>query len=508
MEQSRTKKSVLFIIMSGIRQIVSIFVTFISRTIFIYFLGAEYLGLNGLFSNILSILALSELGIGTALSFYLYKPIADGDIKEINKLMRFYNHCYKIVGGTILGLGICIMPFLKYLVNFDQQIDINLYLVYFIYLLNVACTYLLFAYKQAYITANQEQYKIEKINIVFTFLNGAVDIVILMIFRDYIIYLLFKLLLTVANNIAIAQKVDKEYPYLKQKTERRMSKAEIKEFIKKIKEASIFRIGSQLYNATDNVIISTMIGTIIVGYYSNYLMIFSQITLFLNIILKSFIAGVGNVIAKESKDRQYTIFKQLDFLAYFLTAFCSICLFQLTNSFIKVWIGQSEESYLLSQMVVALSCINFYMNSTTDVMNTFREANGRFESGKYLQIIGGTVNIVLSIIFARFWGLEGILFATVLCKGTISLIPFIGTVSKNVFGKKSTELIWIYLYRLVATCMLCLLVWIVCEGIHMGGIKEFILEVVLCGSLTVGGLILIYMRDDAFKGLVARVRRK
>ena len=177
MGNSRTKNSVLTMVFSGIRQILTFLLAFVSRTVFIYTLGAEYLGLNGLFTNILQFLSLTELGIGSAIAFYLYKPLATLDVERIKVIMKFYRSCYHIVGLSMLGLGCLLMPFLSKLVNLDQPIPDNLYLIYFLFLCNSAFTYLFFAYKQTLVMANQEQYRIEKINIAFTFINCLVDII-------------------------------------------------------------------------------------------------------------------------------------------------------------------------------------------------------------------------------------------------------------------------------------------------------------------------------------------
>lgn len=254
MNQSRTKKSMLTFVTSGVRQALTLLLTFASRTVFIYILGAGYLGLNGLFSNILSILALSELGIGTAISFYLYKPLADQDKERIKTLMKFYKLCYRVVGISIIALGCCVMPALPMLVNFDQGAPVNLYLVYFLYLLNTASSYLFFAYKQALVIANQEQYKIEKINIWFTFINCFVDILVLIIAQDYISYLIAKTILVFAKNFVIARKIDREYPFLKEKDVNPLQKGEVICFFKDIGAVALFRVGSTLYNATDNII--------------------------------------------------------------------------------------------------------------------------------------------------------------------------------------------------------------------------------------------------------------
>ena len=183
---------------------------------------------------------------------------------------------------------------------------------------------------------------------------------------------------------------------------------ELKSFFRDLKSVAIFRVGSTLFNATDNIIISVMLGTVVVGYYSNYFLIISQLTVIIGLIIRSFTASIGNVVAKESEEKQYEIFKQLDFGVYAIGTLCTVCLFQLFNSFVKLWVGRLDERYILSQVVVFFLSISFYFDTTTQVLNSYREASGNFKVGRSLQLIGGIFNIIMSVILGYFWGLEGI----------------------------------------------------------------------------------------------------
>lgn len=504
MSNSRTKNSALTILSSSIRQLLTVLLTFVSRTVFIHILGAEYLGLNGLFSNILSILALSELGIGSAISFYLYKPIADKDIHRIRVLINFYKICYRIIGLLILGVGMCLVPFLPMLVNFESQIPVNLYLVYVLYLLNTASSYLFFAYKQAIVTANQEQYKIEKINIVFTFVNCGADIFILLLFRNYISYLVVKFLLVLIKNLIIAIFIDREYPHLKGKETGKLKGEEIRSFFKDMWSVSLFRIGSTLFNSTDNIIISMLLGTVVVGYYSNYYLIISQIAVVIGILTRSFVAGIGNVIAKENKEKQFVIFKQLDFLMFFVTAFCTVCLFQLLNSFVKLWIGGTDSAYLLSQTVVLFLCLSFYMDSTTQILNAFREGSGNFRTGRTLQIIGGVVNIVFSIILGKIYGLEGIFAATIIGKLFITVSPFVMGVSQAVFGFSRFKLLKRYYLNMFIMVLALVINWLLCRPFHMNGILNFIIECLISCAVPMLIIIIVFGKTDEMKSLKER----
>lgn len=507
MRNSRTKNSFLTMAMSCIRQGLTLLLTFISRTVFIHILGAEYLGLNGLFSNILSLLALSELGINVAISFYLYKPLAEQDMERVKSLMGFYKICYRVVGLAIICVGSFLVPALPFLVNFDQSVPANLYLVYFLYLLNTAASYLFFAYKQALVTANQEQYKIEKVNISFTFINCIADIIVLIFLRNYIAYLVVKFLMVLFKNIIIAIKIDKEYPFIKEKNVMPLDKTEIMNFFKDIGDIALFRIGSTLFNATDNIIISMMLGTVVVGYYSNYYMIISQVTMVIGLLIRSFTAGIGNVVAKEHKDKQYNIFKQLDFVVYFIATVCTSCLFQLLNSFVNIWVGGVDERYILSQAVVLFLCLSFYFDSTTQIMNAFREASGNFKTGRALQLIGGIANIFLSVVLGKYYGLSGIFAATIVSKGLIAITPFIMGISENVFHKGHFTLLIRYYKNMLVMVGVLVVTWVIGSFFHMKGIVCFVIECCIASVIPALILMVVFWKKPEMQALKLRVKK-
>ena len=240
MKNSRTKNAVLILFSSSVRQIITLIVTFIIRTLFIRTLGSEYLGLNGLFTNILSLLALSELGIGTAITFYLYKPIEEGNVERIKTLMGFYKICYRFVGFAILFVGLIITPFLPYVVNFDTELSVNLYVIYILYLINTASSYLLFAYKQSFLLANQQQYKVERISTVFCLIQFVLDFFNIAILRNFYAYLIGDILAILIKNVMISVAADKEYPFLKEKNFAKITRQELRRFFKDIFSVSVF----------------------------------------------------------------------------------------------------------------------------------------------------------------------------------------------------------------------------------------------------------------------------
>lgn len=501
MENSRTKNSALNIASNvGIR-LLTLLLSFASRTVFIYTLGAEYLGLNGLFSNILSFLALSELGLGTAISFLLYKPLAINDTERIKSVMAFYKKCYLIIGLVITLLGVALMPFLRYLVNLDQPIPENLYLVFFLFVLQSSVSYFFVAYKQTLIEANQKKYKLTKYEIIFAILNCVVDIVVLLIFRDFIVYLVAKLLLIVVKNLVFANRIDRLYPYLKEPVTIKLTKQEVKKIFKDVCSVAIFRLGSVLFNSVTNIVTSAVVGTIVVGYYSNYTMIVLQVEAVFLMIVSAVAASVGNVMAVETKEKQYEIYKKLNLITFFFYGVISVCLFQLLNSFVNIWLGNIGKEYILSQFVVGLIVANLYTNCSCQVLDRFRTAAGYFNIGRDLQVIGGVVNVILSVVLARIWGFEGVLISPFLCKMFITVTPFVLRVGKSVFSKSYASMMLEYFSQLLIICIICAITWFICQPVHLGSIYAFVLEAMITIVISFLLLSLLFYKTTAYKEL-------
>ena len=506
MQNTRTNKAKLLAITSLLRQIISILLNFLSRTIFIQMLGAEYLGLNGLFTNILSILALSELGIGAAISFYLYKPIADSNQDRIKSIMHFYKLCYRFVGTFIILAGILCLPFLKYLVKFESTISINLQLVFMLYIFNTSATYFLYSYKQTLAYASQEGHKIEKYNIVFSFVSCIVDCIILCVFKNYYVYLVQKFVVILLKNLYIGAIIDKRYLYLRSKNYTKLSKVEIKSILKDVANISIYKIGSALYSATDNIIISAIIGTIVVGYYSNYSLIIAQILMVINLISNSFVAGIGNVMAKETHEKKLQIFYELDLCLYGFIFVSSLLLVQLLNPFISIWVGSVDHNYVLPFYIVCIIVFNFFLDTSILILTAFREGSGHFEIGRKAQLYGGIVNIVLSIILGKRYGLAGIFISTSICKLFITILPIVFKTAIKVFNVSSIKMMIYYLSRLLLLVVGCFIEIALSCKIPYTGIDGLIIRGLISILVSIVLFLAVYSRTDAFKSLAKRIK--
>lgn len=410
MQDSRTSRTLWNLSSGFLQKIVSAITGFISRIIFIQILGAEYLGLNSLFGSILSILLLAELGVGTTIEIYLYKPLAMKDKESVKSYMQFYKTVYMIIGLILLVLGVVVTPLLPYLINFEQALDVNPYLVFWLFLGNSISSYWFFAYKQTILSADQKLYYINTFSTVFSVAVALSKCVVLLLTKSYLFSLAAEILCTVCKNLYIASVANKIYPEILEKNAARLGKTKIIELFRNVWGAFIYKIGDTLFYATDNLIISFVLGTVYVGYYDNYQMIQNYIVVILSTLIYSATASVGNCVVKEPLKKRIEIFNQIKFLNWWASSFSFICLLNLLSPFIELVFGYQ---YVLSKWAVLFLTFNFYISTISNTSDMFKTALGLLRQGRYLNLIGGAINIVLSIILVKQYGLDGILAATI-----------------------------------------------------------------------------------------------
>ena len=403
--ESRVKKSLKNMGFGLIEQITTLVCTFITRTVFIKTLNVNLLGINGLFTNILAILSIAELGFGTAIIYSMYKPIAEKNEKQISALMNFYRRIYNVLAVIVFMLGILFIPFLKYFINSDVKID-NILFYYLIFLADSACSYLL-ANRVAIITANQNKHIISRYNTFFIIIKSILQIVCLIIFKSFILYLIIQVLITFVTNLYEARLAKKMYPYAF--NNEKLDKKEKKKLIDNVKSMTIYKFGGTIMNSTDNILMSMLCGTINVGIYSNYCLITSAITRFTNIIYDSITASVGNLNSIEKKEKKIQTFYQMDFFTNWLFGFCSIALYCLLNPFIELWIGKE---YLFDNWILFSIVLNFYIIGILKIILVYRDTTGLFKQTKYVFVVTAFVNLVLSILLGKIYGVFGILIAS------------------------------------------------------------------------------------------------
>lgn len=498
----RTENSLKNIFSSFASNIILNIIKFVCRIIFVRLIGEIYLGVNGLLSNVLGLLSLAELGIGTAINYSLYKPIAENDKDKIKSLMKFYRRAYHIIALVVLVIGLGILPFLPYLIKDTNGIE-NLGIIYLIFLFNQVIGYL-YSYKRTLIIADQKSYKLVPFTVGFNFLVNLFQIIFLFLTKNYIVYLIIQSIFIVIENIVVNNYINKEYPYIKNnKDAKDVGKKELGNITKNIKALMLHKIGGYTVSSTDNLIISKLIGIEYVGYYSNYSSLILIISTFIYTFISNITASYGNLIVKEKPAKRLKVFEEMNFIYYVMYAISTVCFITLFNPFIGFAYG---EKYVMSLACVYLITINYYLLGMTNITELVKSAAGLYDNDKFIPLIQSAVNLVISIVLGIKIGIVGVFIGTLISTMLPLIIkPII--VYKHVFKispwkyfKDSLKQITVLIISLVLTLVI----------IHCMNFNNVILELgfnLVVSVLISGVLILIvYYKSDEFKSTLGRIK--
>ena len=417
MENSRLKNSALNFASGILGRMLSLLLNFAVRTAFIYCLDEAYLGVNGLYSNILTVLSLAELGFGSAMVYRMYAPVAAKNDQKTAALLHFYRQIYQIVGAVIFLLGLCVIPFMDYIIKDKPNVP-GLTLYYVLFLLNTVCSYWFASYKGSVFSADQKDYIKTTTQNVVSILQAVLQIILLLIFRKYFSYLLVQLGCNIFLNLYVAHLVNKRYPGLRAWRSARLSREERRQIGKDAEALVLTRLGHVVLNGTDNIIISAVVGVLWVGRLSNYALICDSITSMLCQITSAITGSLGNFFATEDRHAGYALFKKIDFLNFWLYGFSFLALALLLDPFVQLWVG---ERFLLGLPVSVAIALNFLVAGYMNTLWVFRSTLGLFKQGKLRPVFVALLNIVFSILLGKLWGVFGVLIATFLSRALISL---------------------------------------------------------------------------------------
>lgn len=407
--ESRTKKTTYNFISSVLAQFLTIVLSFVSRSVFIYCLDARFLGVNGLFTNIISLLSLAELGVGTALIYSMYEPLAYNDQKKLAALTQFYKKLYTIIGISILVIGLLLFPFLDFFINLDVGIP-NVKYYYLLFLMQSVCSYFM-VYKTSIMTADQKSYILTRNLMVINSIATITQIIVLLVWHNYTIYLLIIVLFNIIGNYYNSKVAERKYPYINDKVS--LDYSEKKNIWGNIKSMFLYKLGGVILNNTDNILISKIVGTIEVGIYSNYYLILSKIGNVTSLVFTSVQASLGNLNVDADEDKKKFVFDTLSLMSFWVYGFCSICFCLLFQDFIKLWVG---DSYLLSDITMYICVANYYLQGVLYPIWCFRNTTGLFKETKYTMLIASLINIALSIVLGNLFGMAGIFAATIISR--------------------------------------------------------------------------------------------
>jgi O-antigen/teichoic acid export membrane protein len=496
----RTKNSLINIAAGLGNQIIITLLSFVSRTVFISTLGIEYLGINGLFTNILAMLTLAEAGLGASIMYSLYKPVAANDHYRVNILMGFYRKAYMVIALVILTLGLSLLPFLDYFVK-DLNVE-NIHLIYLIFLINTVAPYL-YVHKSSFLNVCQKSYIVTGIYSVSSILSVCIKIGILHYTQNYILYLFIDSVITITNSVILAIIVNKMYPQLRNKVKGKLESETKKDITKNVKAIVFQNIGNYLIFGTDNIIISSFVSVAAVGLYSNYNMLIEICRTFINQVFNNIYHSVGNLVANESAEKVYNIYKTYRFLNFWLYSYFTIFLAIILEPFITIWIGSE---FLMTEGLLIILLVIFYEKGMRNSITTIKTTSGIFHEDRFAPIIQAVVNLIVSIILVQRIGITGVFIGTLL---SAIAVPFWTTpylVYKKVFHKPVGHYFLFYIYFLAIGIGTFFLTNLISSFVPVGDLLSLIIRALICLIVPNLVYICIFYKTEEFKYLLGIVR--
>ena len=496
---SRTTNTIYNFTTSIGGQLLSILMQFVTRTVFIHTLGKSYLGIGGLFNNILYMLALAEFGVGSAILFKLYDPIAKQDHHRIAILMKFYKNVYRVIGIVIGCLGLCMIPFLPRIIKDYSRLEtlqINAVLIFCMYLFRIVSSYLFFAYKTAIIKAHQKEYLLNLISYLFTIGLAVVQIISLVMFKNFILYVALSVLEVIVRNIICARISDKMYPYIKEHTDEKLGSAEIREIVKDCMALFLYRMNQVVLKATDNMVISAFLGLESVAVYANYVIFYNTVNSLFSKIYNSVSHSLGNLHTIHDEKREYQVFKSFNLITAILGGTAGVGLAVVADEFVNVWVGSE---WVIPQPFAVLLGIEVYTLALRQQLIKYRTTMGLFQQAKYRPVASMIINLVVSILLVKNWGITGVLVGTVVADWTTTM--WYDPIIIHKYGFRGVVSVSQYFLRLATYSVLVAAIggvdWLICSHFLTGlGWFSVIIHAGICAASVPAFLVAFAFRTE------------
>ena len=495
MGDSRTKNTSRNILAGLWNRFSTILLSFINRTIIIYVLGAEFSGLNSLFTSILGVLSIAELGIDVAIVQSMYKPIAEGDKKRICELLTLYKKSYNIVGAVILGIGLALIPFIPYLINDEIPASVNLYILYILYLINSVMSYLLYAYRESLLYAHQREDVSQMFRSVTLIGKNVAQAVVLLLFKQYYAYMAIEIVFTVLNNLWIGKETQRRYPeYQCIRGEKVRMSEDIKD---QLKGLVLGNICDKARNSLDSIILSAYLGLTAVAIYNNYYYIYSALYGIMLVVCNSMSASIGNSIVTETVEKNYDNLQKFSFIVAWISGWMSICMLCIYQPFMELWMGKD---LMLSNFNMMLFCVYFYAINMNNIRNQFVSGTGIWWKLKYSNIGEALGNILLNLVLGKLFGITGIILATII---TIVVFNFwwrTEVLFKTYFvGMSLKEFLKNHGYWIVCVLIAAVVTWGLCSLIQVNAVVQLFINGIICVIVPNGILLLMFWRTKQFQ---------
>lgn len=433
---NRQKLATYNLLSALLLNILTILLGFITQRLFIFELGASAAGLHNLFSTITNIFVMADVGIGAAVIFHMYKPFARKQYSKIVILTNFYRKvCFGVSGIIVVG-GLAVLPFLPLFVD-SQQITVNMYVIFGMYIVSSVFSYLL-TYKRAVLQADQRNYIISVIHIAYVLLLNGMQIAILVTTRSYYLFLLTLIVMKLLENIAINAYINKSYTFLRKSGKTGLDNKTKKNIIKMVKGSFFHNSAGHLVSSVDSIVVSSFFGLAVLGLYANYQMIFMAASILISQMFYAITANVGNLLVEGNNENTFRVVKRIRFLNLVLGLVATSMLIVLLGPFIVIWLGSG---FRLDGIVVAVLIANFFLQVMRSSMLMLQNAAGMLYDNRFVPIYETIINLVLSVILARLFGLVGVFIATVISVLFLHYIAYPKYAYRIILRRKKKEYI-------------------------------------------------------------------
>lgn len=507
-QRSRTEYSLINMFTGMAGYGINTVVGFVCRVIFVRTLSADYLGVNGLFANILSMLSLAELGISSAIIYALYKPLADNDQSKIASIMQFYRKAYMVIGTIVAVVGLSMIPFLNIIIKEPPAIKENIYFLYILHLTSTVISYY-FSYRQSLLIAAQRQYIVSGYNYVITIAQSVFQIIWLLTTRQYIGYLIIQIIGGIIYNIWVSGKAAKDYPYIKSKAITPLAKEEKRSLFINVKALAINKVSGVLVNSTDNIAITYFTGIGSVGIVSNYLLLSSTVGSIIGLVFNALPGSIGNLNASENEEARYNFFKVLSLMNFWLFGWGAIGIALVSSDLVKLLFGNN---YVLPFYIPLIIAVNSYTIGMLQSSYTYKSTLGLFRYGQYLLLFTGFINLVLDVILGRYLGMVGIYLATLIARICTNLWYEPYAVYKYGFNKNPLIYWKNYLKNLLILIITMCLCSLLCAFCNFSILVNVVLKMAVCIILPNGIFYFMFRNTNEFKylenkfrGIIARI---
>ena len=495
MKIQRTKNAARNIVFDGTAHLFNMVIPFIMRTVILNYLGMEYLGLNGLFVSILSFLNMAELGVGSAMVFSMYKPIAEDDTDTICALLRLYRMFYRIIGLFIAVVGLALVPFLRNLIKGDVPPALNLYILYFMNLGCTVLTYWLFAYRNSLFQAHQRRDVSSKVNLAVRVVEYGLKILALVIFRNYYLYLSIQLLAQVSVNVLVSIQSRRMYPQYSPRG--KLPREKVLDIAKRVRDLFTSKFSYTIFNSADTLVISSFLGLAMLAIYQNYFYVITSLRTMLEVVIGACIAGVGNSLVTESEEKNYGDLERFTLLFGWLMVVCTGMLLCMYQPFMRLWMGEER---MLSFNYVICFAIYFYTMGVNKLINMFKDAAGIWRKDRWRPLTAALVNLGLNLATVQWLGLYGVLLSSVISIVAVQIPWLFHNLFQEVFPHKY---IWRYVRFfcgfVAAALVSCGASLFVCSLLHLAPWPTLIVNACISFLIPNAIMLLAYGKTRIFR---------